>query len=321
MAHVDLPLGPLKLTTYLEQDFMRSTTGVPFRWRQYLTEAKIGNWEVLGGQTWSLLRPNRVGIEPERSLMNTEVIEPNYQIGLVGLRKRQVRLSYSGATWETAIAWEGEKGLWVGKHARDWETRPSRSRSICRTRHMSGISLAQVVQVTPKLRFVGQQFASKGDLTEALGIVPRGVSGASSVYGAEASTKGKLRLFGYYGFVYGARSDSNRLTRQYLLSASINDRRRASRYPCNIRMSIERFGPGPRDLWTTFRPVFATLSELNTDPSRLPQTEQSRFQPPSPPAWNPREVGERSRGQVPRPLSPSQFQATRAVSSRSNRPV
>ena len=86
---------------------------VPFRWRQYWTKAKIGRWEVLGGQTWSLLRPNRVGIEPERALMNTDVIEPNYQVGIVGQRYRQMRLSYSHEGWKAAVAWESTTGLWL----------------------------------------------------------------------------------------------------------------------------------------------------------------------------------------------------------------
>lgn len=215
MAHLDAPLGSVKLTTYLEQDFMRSTEGIPFRWRQYWTRAKIASWELLGGQTWSLLRPNRVGIEPDQALMNTEVLEPNYQVGLVGQRRRQVRLSYSGEKSKVAIAWEGATGFWIGKYARDSKSTHFEVAGFSGRGHVTGISLAQVVRVTPTLRIVGQQFASNGALTEALGIVPRGVSGVSTLFGAEGSPTAKTNLFAYYGFVYGRRSYSNRMTSQY----------------------------------------------------------------------------------------------------------
>jgi hypothetical protein len=214
MAHVDLRLGQVKITTYLEQDFMKSKDGVPFRWRQYWTEAKIGRWEVLGGQTWSLLRPNRVGIEPERALMNTDVIEPNYQVGIVGQRYRQMRLSYSHEGWKAAVAWEGTTGFWIGKYARDSKRTHLEVAGLMGRGHVTGVSLAQIVHVAPKIHLVAQQFASKHALTEALGVVPRGASGASILFGAESPLTAKLEVFGYYGFVYGSQSSSNRFTSQ-----------------------------------------------------------------------------------------------------------
>jgi hypothetical protein len=217
MVHIDAPLGPVISTTYLEQDFMRSSEGVPFRWRQYWTRAKIGNWEVLGGQMWSLLRPNRVGIEPDRALMNTDALEPNYQVGLVGQRRRQVRLGYSSETWKIALAWEGATGLWVGKYAKDSKNAHLEIAGFTGRGGVNGVSLAQVIRVAPKLRIIGQQFASKGALAEALGIVPYGVSGISGLIGAEVPATANLNLFTYYGFVYGGRSNTNRLTAQYSL--------------------------------------------------------------------------------------------------------
>lgn len=214
MVHIDAPLGPVTFTTYLEQDFMRSSDGIPFRWRQYWTRGKIGQWEVLGGQTWSLLRPNRVGIEPDRALMNTDALEPNYQVGLVGHRRRQVRLGYSSETWKISFAWEADTGLWVGKYAKDGKNAHVEIAGFTGRGHVNGVSLAEVVRVAPKLRIVGQQFASKGALAEALGIVPYGVSGISSLIGTEVPATATLNLFAYYGLVYGSKSNSNRLTAQ-----------------------------------------------------------------------------------------------------------
>ena len=215
MVHIDLPVGPMTITTYLEQDFMRSPDGTPFRWRQYWGRVKLGRWEVLGGKAWSLLRPHRVGMAPERELMNTDVVEPNYHVGLVGQRRQQVRLTYSTHTWSTALAWESTTGFWLGKYGRDFKNMHLEIAAFIGREQAGGVSAAQVARVLPKLRVVGQQFVSKHALTEALGIVPPGVTGASNLFGAEAPLTPMLELFGYYGLVYGCRNDGNRLTSQY----------------------------------------------------------------------------------------------------------
>jgi hypothetical protein len=103
----------------------------------------------------------------------------------------------------------------LGKYAREFKNMHLEIAAFIGRAQAAGVSFAQVVRVVPKLRVIGQQFVSKHALTEALGIVPRGVTGMSSVFGAEAPLTPTLELFGYYGFVYGGKNDGNRLTSQY----------------------------------------------------------------------------------------------------------
>jgi hypothetical protein len=57
------------LSIYLETDFLNAPGKEPLRFRQYWGEYRIGKWRILGGQAWSLLRPNRMGINSEGGLM------------------------------------------------------------------------------------------------------------------------------------------------------------------------------------------------------------------------------------------------------------
>lgn len=54
-----------------------------------------GKWEVLGGQSWSLLTPNRKGTSPlPANIFSTQNIDPGIQIGLTWARAPQFRVIY-----------------------------------------------------------------------------------------------------------------------------------------------------------------------------------------------------------------------------------
>ena len=54
-----------------------------FRLRQYYVDVRKGFWEVLGGQAWSMITPNRRGMSPLPSdLFYTQVVDVNYTNGL-----------------------------------------------------------------------------------------------------------------------------------------------------------------------------------------------------------------------------------------------
>ena len=77
---------------YVEADFVGgqaanntqvSSNSVLLRMRQYFVDVRQGFWEVLGGQAWSLLLPNRRGMSPlPADLFYTKVIDVNYINGL-----------------------------------------------------------------------------------------------------------------------------------------------------------------------------------------------------------------------------------------------
>jgi hypothetical protein len=65
------------------------------RIRLYWVDVRKGKWEVLAGQSWSLLTPNRKGLSAlPGDLFYSQVIDVNYMAGLPWTRQAGVRLLY-----------------------------------------------------------------------------------------------------------------------------------------------------------------------------------------------------------------------------------
>jgi hypothetical protein len=93
---------------YVESDFngfqppnaYTSTNSGTFRLRLAFADIKHGKWEVIGGQTWSLLTPNRVGLSAMPSDVFTGYrLDTNYVAGLVYARQAAFRLVYHPTDW------------------------------------------------------------------------------------------------------------------------------------------------------------------------------------------------------------------------------
>jgi hypothetical protein len=91
------------VTGYLETDFLGNapanlnvtSNANTLRMRLYWVDLIKGNWEVLGGQSWSLLTPGRKGISPAPGdLFYSQDVDTNYQAGLVWTRAPQFRVVY-----------------------------------------------------------------------------------------------------------------------------------------------------------------------------------------------------------------------------------
>jgi hypothetical protein len=91
------------VTGYLETDFLGNAPANPYvtsngntlRMRLYWVDLMKGNWEVLGGQSWSMMTPGRKGISPNPSdLFYSQDVDTNYQLGLVWTRAPQFRVVY-----------------------------------------------------------------------------------------------------------------------------------------------------------------------------------------------------------------------------------
>ena len=85
---------------YMESDFLGNNPGNvavssnsnTLRSRLYWVDVQKNKWEVLGGQTWSLITPGRTGISPlPGNLFYTQDIDVNYQLGLVWGRIPELR--------------------------------------------------------------------------------------------------------------------------------------------------------------------------------------------------------------------------------------
>lgn len=88
---------------YMESDYLGNNPGNvavssnsnTLRSRLYWLDVRKSNWEVLGGQTWSLITPGRSGISPlPGDLFFTQNIDVNYQLGLVWGRIPELRFVY-----------------------------------------------------------------------------------------------------------------------------------------------------------------------------------------------------------------------------------
>jgi len=99
----DETFGSMKVFGYAEADFNGylppngyvSTNSDSLRLRVYFTDLKSGRWELLAGQSWSMLTPNRVGVSPFLSeIYNTLHLDSNYQVGLTYARQTQIRTVY-----------------------------------------------------------------------------------------------------------------------------------------------------------------------------------------------------------------------------------
>lgn len=88
---------------YMESDFLGnspdnlavSTNSNTLRSRLYWADIRKVSWEVLAGQTWSLITPNRSGISPlPGDIFYTQNVDADYQAGLVFARVPEVRFTY-----------------------------------------------------------------------------------------------------------------------------------------------------------------------------------------------------------------------------------
>src|SRR5580658_5218670 len=100
---VDSTVGNTKVLGYLETDFLGNAAANLYvtsnadtlRMRNYFVDLRNGQWELLAGQDWSLLTPNRVGLSPLPSdIFYSNDMDTNYQAGLTWARQPQIRLVY-----------------------------------------------------------------------------------------------------------------------------------------------------------------------------------------------------------------------------------
>ena len=92
-----------QITAYLETDFSgndaanvyQTVNGSTQRLRLYFADVRRGKWELLGGQTWSWLTPNRNGIGPmPNELALTYNEDQNLMVGVPYTRAAEFRAAY-----------------------------------------------------------------------------------------------------------------------------------------------------------------------------------------------------------------------------------
>jgi len=121
---VDGKLANVDLSSYISTDFLSAgvtststqTDGYTLRLRQAWAQAKFDNgWSFLGGQTWSLVTENGVGISPDDDMGKTndarpKTIDANYNVGFNFARQWSLRLTKSFDKVAFAFALENAQG-------------------------------------------------------------------------------------------------------------------------------------------------------------------------------------------------------------------
>ena len=113
---VEGTFGKNEVTGYVEADFLGNAPTNQFvtsnsnteRMRLYWLDLHRGKWEFLGGQSWSWLTPNRVGLSPDpKDVFYTLNMDTNYQVGLTWTRAAQFRVVYHpDERWAFGLALE-----------------------------------------------------------------------------------------------------------------------------------------------------------------------------------------------------------------------
>ena len=217
--HGETRAGDGLLTGYVETDFLSPVGRPPWRLRQAWGEYSRRKWRILAGHAWSLLRANQKGTSSERDLIDMDVIDPAYHVGLLGDRKRQIRVVRElGPNWQAAISYE-EGGYGIAKVAHDRRRLHLEALGLAGRGSQWGAAAAAVIQAGDRITFLTQQFITHGAGREAIGGVPPRVRAFATIEGAEAKLGRTTSVFGYAGLVYGARSVGNRVVHEWSVGA------------------------------------------------------------------------------------------------------
>ena len=123
---VDATVKGAHVMGYWESDFLGnngnnvsvSSNSNVFRMRLYWVDVNKDKWEILGGQSWSMITPGRKGISPiPGDLFYSQDIDVNYNVGLTWGRIPQFRFVYhpsdtlaAGVSFEQADQYIGGSG-------------------------------------------------------------------------------------------------------------------------------------------------------------------------------------------------------------------
>ena len=108
---VDSKIRDVRVIGYWESDFLGNDPGNVevtsnshvFRLRLYWVDLRKNKWEILAGQSWSLLTPGRTGISPlPADIFYSYVMDVNYIVGLTWGRTPQFRVVYHPSDWLAA---------------------------------------------------------------------------------------------------------------------------------------------------------------------------------------------------------------------------
>jgi hypothetical protein len=165
---VDSELMGWKVLGFVEADFIFNNNANSFqinsnsaglRMRNYFVDVNNGKFEVLGGQEWSLLTPNRRGLSPlPADIFYSQNEDTNYQVGLVWSRAPQFRfVAHASDNFSLGLALENPQQYIGAANGSSQSTLPAflagQSTFINQFQYSealgSGSSITQVPNATP----------------------------------------------------------------------------------------------------------------------------------------------------------------------------
>lgn len=156
---VDAMVKGAHVIGYMESDFLGNNPGNvsvssnsnTLRSRLYWVDVSRGQWEILGGQTWSLITPNRSGISPlPGNIFFSQDIDVNYQAGLVWGRIPELRFVYHpSATVAFALALDSPEQYTGGSAGGSTITYPTALSALGGTQLNTGASTLGTPNVAP----------------------------------------------------------------------------------------------------------------------------------------------------------------------------
>jgi hypothetical protein len=226
---VDSTVLGAKVLGYLEADFLFNndansyqitSNSAGLRLRNYFVDIEKNGFEVLGGQDWSFLTPNRKGLSPLPSdIFYSQNMDTNYQVGLIWTRAPQFRfIAHPNENVSFGVALENPQQYIGGGSGSGTVTLPSALNSALAPQFQSGTAATSVPNLFPDVIFKAAFDGKPGDRAmhfEAAGFV-RGykdhvistkapaVAGSHTATGFGGEINSNLELFKNFRFVENA---------------------------------------------------------------------------------------------------------------------
>jgi hypothetical protein len=226
---VDSTVLGAKVLGYLEADFLFNndansyqitSNSAGLRLRNYFVDIEKSGFEVMGGQDWSLLTPNRKGLSPlPGDIFLTQNMDTNYQIGLIWTRAPQFRfIAHPNENVSFGVALENPQQYVGGGAGEGTVTYPFALNSVLTPQFQSGASPTGVPNLFPDIIFKAAFDGNPGGRAlhlEAAGLVrgfknyltgvkPPAVLGSHTAVGYGGEVNSNLELFKGFHFVENA---------------------------------------------------------------------------------------------------------------------
>jgi len=182
---VDSEVLGAKVLGYFEADFLGnqpttvfvSSNSDTFRMRNVFVDIEKHGFEVLAGQDWSMMTPNRKGLSPLPSdIFYTQDMDTNYQAGLVWSRQTQFRfIAHPNANLAFGLSLENPDQYLGGVNGSGVVTAPAAFSSTASAQFNNGAGLNYTTpNLHPDIVFKGAYDGHVGDKlmhVEAAGLV------------------------------------------------------------------------------------------------------------------------------------------------------